>query len=72
MRRWEKMSEHSYGSAIDVNWTVNGGVYGETVEDSKFFNSPVTVEIFKKYWFAWWWDRSAKSNDPMHFSYMWS
>ena len=43
------MSEHSYGSAIDVNWTVNGGVYGETVEDSKFFNSPVTVEIFKKY-----------------------
>lgn len=72
MRRGKSMSEHSYWSAIDINWNVNWWVYGKTDENSELFNSQKTVEIFKKYWFAWWWDWSKKSNDPMHFSYMWS
>ena len=38
------MSEHSYGSAIDVNWTVNGGVYGKTVENSELFNVNVPAK----------------------------
>ena len=66
IRRGNKLSEHSYWSAIDVNWTVNGWVYGETDKNSIYYNNQTTVEIFKKYW-----DRSAQSDDPMHFTYLW-
>ena len=51
MRRGKSMSEHSYWSAIDINWNVNWWVYGKTDENSELFNSQKTVEIFKKYWF---------------------
>lgn len=70
-RGWNGMSEHSFGTAIDINWNVNWWVYWTTNKNSEFFNDQKTVEIFKKYWFAWWWDRSARSDDPMHFTYMW-
>ena len=71
IRRWNRMSDHSYWTAIDVNWSYNWGVYGKTDMTSIYYNTQTTVEIFKKYWFARWWDRSAKSDDPMHFTYMW-
>lgn len=72
MRKWSKMSEHSYWTAIDINWSYNWGVYGKTDPNSIYYNNQTTVEIFKKYWFAWWWDRSDNYDDPMHFTYMWS
>ena len=71
IRRWNRLSDHSFWTAIDVNWSDNWWVYWPTNEDSIFFNNQITVEIFKKYWFARWWDWSAKSNDPMHFTYLW-
>lgn len=71
IRRWKRLSDHSFWTAIDVNWSDNWWVYWPTNENSVFFNNQTTVEIFKKYWFAWWWDWSAKSNDPMHFTYLW-
>lgn len=70
MRRWSKISHHSYWSAIDVNYDVNGGVYGKTDKNSPYFNDNETVAIWKKHGFYRWWDRSNKSNDPMHFTYM--
>lgn len=71
IRRWNKQSEHSFWSAIDINRAVNGWVYGTTDKNSIYYNNQTTVEIFKKYWFAWWWDRSKQSDDPMHFTYLW-
>ena len=70
MRKWSKMSHHSYWTAIDVNWDVNWWVYWKTDKNSPYFNDQATVEIWKKHGFYRWWDRSAKSNDPMHFTYM--
>lgn len=67
IRRWNSMSQHSYWSAIDVNYDVNGWVYGKTDKSSPYFNGSETVNIFKKHGFFRWWDWSAKSNDPMHF-----
>lgn len=70
MRNWNKMSHHSYGTAVDLNWDVNGWVYGSTVKSSPYYNDKETVDIWKKHGFYWWWDWSSKSNDPMHFTYM--
>ena len=70
MRKWSKMSHHSYWTAIDVNWDVNWWVYWKTDKNSPYFNDQATVEIRKKHGFYWWWDRSSKNNDPMHFTYM--
>lgn len=70
MRKWKKMSHHSYWTALDVNWDVNGWVYGPTVKDSPYYNDQATVDIWKKHGFYWWGDWSSKSNDPMHFTYM--
>ena len=70
MRRWRKMSHHSYWTALDVNWDVNGGVYGPTVKSSPYYNDQATVDIWKKHGFYWWGDWSSRSNDPMHFTYM--
>lgn len=67
VRRWSKMSQHSYWSAIDVNYDVNGWVYGKTDKSSPYFNGKETVAIWKKHGFFRWWDWSAKSDDPMHF-----
>lgn len=71
IRRWNKQSEHSYWTAIDINRSYNWWVYGTTDKNSIYYNNQTTVEIFKKYWFARWWDRSKKSDDPMHFTYLW-
>jgi hypothetical protein len=70
MRKWNKMSHHSYWSAVDVNWDVNGWVYGKTDKSSPYFNGKEMVAIRKKHWFYRWWDRSSNYNDPMHFTYM--
>ena len=70
MRRWKKLSHHSYGSAVDVNWDVNGWVYGTTDRNSPYYNGHDTVAIRKKHGFYRWWDWSARSDDPMHFTYM--
>ena len=70
MRRWSKMSHHSYWSAVDLNYDDNGWVYGKTDKNSPYFNDNETVAIWKKHGFYRWWDRSSKSNDPMHFTYM--
>ena len=70
MRKWKKMSHHSYGTAIDVNRDVNGWVYWKTDNSSPYFNNQATVDIRKKHGFYWGWDRSSKNNDPMHFTYM--
>ena len=70
MRRWKKLSHHSYGSAVDVNWDVNGWVYGKTDRNSPYYNGNDTVAIRKKHGFYRWWDWSARSDDPMHFTYM--
>ena len=70
MRRGSKLSHHSYWTAVDVNWDVNGWVYGATVKNSPYYNDQATVDIWKKHGFYRWWDWSSKSNDPMHFTYM--
>ncbi len=70
MRRGSKLSHHSYWTAVDVNWDVNGWVYGATVRNSPYYNDQATVDIWKKHGFYRWWDWSSKSNDPMHFTYM--
>ena len=70
MRKWKKMSHHSYASAIDVNRDVNGWVYGKTDKNSPYYNNLATVDIRKKHGFYWWWDWSKNYNDPMHFTYM--
>lgn len=69
MRKWKKMSHHSYASAIDINWDVNGWVYGKTDKNSIYYNDQAMVDIRKKHGFYRWWDRSKNSNDPMHFTY---
>ena len=70
MRRWKKMSHHSYWTALDVNWDVNGWVYGKTERDSPYYNDQATVEIWKKHGFYRWGDWKPSNNDPMHFTYM--
>jgi hypothetical protein len=70
MRKWSKMSHHSYWSAVDVNYNVNGWVYGKTDKSSPYYNDSETVAIRKKHGFYRWWDRSKNYNDPMHFTYM--
>lgn len=70
MRKWKKMSHHSYWTAVDVNWDVNGWVYGKTDKNSPYYNNLATVDIRKKHGFYWWWDWSKNYNDPMHFTYM--
>ena len=70
IRRWNKLSHHSYWSAVDVNWDVNGWVYWKTDKNSPYYNSQDTVAIWKNHWFYRWGDWSAKSDDPMHFTYM--
>lgn len=70
MRRWTKLSHHSYWSAVDVNWDVNGWVYGKTDRNSPYFNNQSMVNIWKQHGFYRWWDRSKRANDPMHFTYM--
>ena len=70
MRKWSKMSHHSYWSAVDLNWDVNGGVYGKTDKESLYFNNEETVNIWKKHGFYRGWDWKKSNNDPMHFTYM--
>ena len=70
MRKWKKMSHHSYGTAVDVNWGVNGWVYWKTDKNSPYYNDQAMVNIRKKHGFYRWWDWSSKSDDPMHFTYM--
>ncbi len=70
VRRWKKLSHHSYWSAVDVNWDVNGWVYWKTDRNSPYYNDQAMVNIWKKHGFYRWWDWSARSDDPMHFTYM--
>lgn len=70
MRKGSKMSHHSYWTAVDVNYDVNGWVYGKTDRNSPYFNNQTMVNIWKQHGFYRWWDRSKNYNDPMHFTYM--
>lgn len=70
MRRWKKLSHHSYGTAVDVNWGVNGWVYWKTDRNSPYYNDQAMVNIRKQHGFYRWGDWSKKSDDPMHFTYM--
>lgn len=63
------MSHHSYWSAVDVNYGVNGWKFGTTDKNSPYYNDQTMVNIWKKHGFYRWWDRK-KTYDPMHFSYM--
>lgn len=71
MVRWSsnKRSQHSYWSAVDVNYNVNWWWnYGPDVPSSPYYNTQKTVNIWKRHWFNRWWDWNKK--DPMHFSYI--
>ncbi|MFW5758221.1 MAG: M15 family metallopeptidase, partial [Bacteroidota bacterium] len=59
---WEKLSNHSLGSAIDINAKQNW--WGETIWDIP----PEIVKLFRRYGFYWGGEyRSTK--DAMHFEY---
>lgn len=64
------LSMHSYGIAIDINPTQNGGVHGNTDPNSNLYVNDDVVSVFKKYGFYWGGDWSDKYYDPMHFSYV--
>ena len=68
VRWWTKQSHHSYWSAVDVNWDVNGWAYWTTDPNSPYFNGQDMISIWENHGFYWWWD--WRKNDPMHFTYM--
>jgi len=68
VRWWNSLSHHSFWSAVDVNWDVNGWAYGKTVKSSKYYNNNETIKIWENHGFNWWWNFTKY--DPMHFSYM--
>lgn len=65
------LSHHSYGVAIDINWSENPAVYWGYSPDpnSEYYINQNIVNIFKAHGFYWGGDWSANFYDPMHFSY---
>ena len=66
-----KRSQHSYWSAIDINWGVNWwGLDNYWPDDpsSPYHITDEIVKIWERHWFNRWWRRNKK--DPMHFSYI--
>lgn len=67
-----KLSYHSYGSVIDLNWTHNGATYtGWPYKPGKdkLAVTKKVVAVWKKHGFYWGGDWSAAYFDPMHFTY---
>lgn len=67
-----KVSHHSYGCVVDVNWTSNGAPYtGWDYKPGKdpYSVTPDIVNIWKKHGFYWGGDWKGYYNDPMHFTY---
>ena len=76
------VSEHSYGTCIDINWEENYYCYAESGEPItgkywKPYEDPYSipaessvVRIFKKYGFKWGGDAWTTLRDYMHFTYL--
>lgn len=67
-----KVSHHSYGCVIDLNWTHNGASYtswGYHPGKDEYSVTKDIVNIWKKHGFYWGGDWSKAYNDPMHFTY---
>lgn len=68
-----KLSYHSYGCVVDVNWTHNGAAYSSwpyKPKTDKLAVNKKVVNIWKKHGFYWGGDWSGNSFDPMHFTYV--
>ena len=68
-----KVSYHSYGCVIDLNWTHNGASYTSWSYQPGKDKLAVTkkiVDIWKKHGFYWGGDWSEAYFDPMHFTYV--
>ena len=64
------LSEHSYGTAIDINPGYNPYTTGDNPNaDEKYAVTPEVVEIFRKHGFYWGGDWEGK-HDYMHFTYL--
>lgn len=67
-----KVSHHSYGCVVDVNWTSNGASYtswGYHPGEDAFSVTKEIVNIWKRHGFYWGGDWSTAYFDPMHFTY---
>lgn len=67
-----KVSHHSYGCVVDVNWTSNGASYtswGYHPGKDEFSVTKEVVDIWKRHGFYWGGDWSTAYFDPMHFTY---
>ncbi len=67
-----RVSHHSYGCVVDVNWTSNGASYtswGYHPGEDKFSVTKEIVNIWKRHGFYWGGDWSTAYFDPMHFTY---
>lgn len=66
-----KMSIHSYGTAIDLNWSDNPGTYtGGSVKDSPYKITNKIANIWKKYGFDWGGSWNGNYKEYMHFEYI--
>lgn len=68
-----KISYHSYGCVVDINWTHNGASYTSWPYNPGKDEYSVTdkvVTIWKKHGFYWGGDWSKAYFDPMHFTYV--
>lgn len=68
-----KLSYHSYGCVVDVNWEHNGAPYTSWSYDpgkDKLAVTTKVVNIWKKHGFYWGGDWPASFFDPMHFTYV--
>ena len=67
-----RVSHHSYGCVVDVNWTSNGASYtswGYHPGEDEFSVTKEIVNIWKRHGFYWGGDWSTAYFDPMHFTY---
>lgn len=68
-----KVSYHSYGCVVDLNWEHNGASYTgwpyKPDKDPYAVNAGI-VQIWKNHGFYWGGDWSERYFDPMHFTYV--
>lgn len=68
-----KVSYHSYGCVVDLNWTHNGASYTSwpyKPGKDKYAVTDTVVKIWKAHGFYWGGDWSEAYFDPMHFTYV--
>lgn len=64
------LSHHSYGVAIDINWSANPHIMsGRPDENSPYFINDDIVKIWEGHGFYWGGAWSGRYVDPMHFSF---